>query len=267
MPRNPAFELFETICQELTAGDTTIIPDQGASPTGRADVNPALISDLKNRYAETVDKKAFERALGELGEHFHGKDSALPFDFDTETGEFRATDKEYIGFIASAANKRGLGGADAKEFEVQIVERLAKRLTGGVHRVGAPRTQHNKKKDFVKFLKTLGFDEECLEPRDKDGGLDILWLPPLGSCPIRPVVSLQCKNASFNADDANASVGRAHTTLQRHSHVRGHNGLYFVVFNDYIDKSYIGRARGWAFIPLGLSDFGIPQHAILKTLL
>lgn len=267
MPRNPSFELFEAICQELTAGGTTIIPDEGGSPTGRSGVNPTLINDLKNRYAETVDGKAFERGLAELTEHFQGKGSNLPFDFDAATAEFHPVDNEYIGFITLAANRRGLGGADAKEFEVQIVDRLEKRLTGALHRVGTPRTQHNRKRDFVKYLCGLGFDADCLEPKDKDGGLDILWLPPLGSSPIRPAISLQCKNSSFNADEANASVGRAHTTLQRHSHIRGHNGLYFVVFNDYIDKAYIGRAKGWAFIPLGLSDLGVPQQAMEKTLL
>ncbi len=259
MPRNPAFDLFEAICQELAARDATIIPED--------DLNPTLIEDLKDYYDETADRAAFEKALAEVIEHFQGKGSKLPFEFDNATGEFRAADKDYIGFIALAANKRSLGGADAKEFEVQIVERLAKRLTGALHRVGTPRTQHNAKKDFVKYLCGLGFDPDCLEPRDKDGGLDILWLPPLGSSPIRPVVSLQCKNSSFKADEANASVGRAHTTLQRHSHVRGHNGLYFVVFNDYIDKTYIGKAKAWAFIPLGLSDLGVPQQALEKTLL
>jgi hypothetical protein len=259
MPRNPAFELFEAICQELTARETTIIPED--------DVSPALIEDLKDHYGETADRTAFERALAELTEHFAGKGSKLPFEFDGATGEFRAADTDYIAFVAFAANKRGLGGTDAKDFEVRTVERLAKRLTGALHRVGTPRTQHNKKKDFVRYLKALGFDDDCLEPRDKDGGLDILWLPPLGSVPLRPVVSVQCKNASFNADEANASVGRAHTTLQRHSHIRGHNSLYFVVFNDYIDKTYIGRARGWAFIPLGLSDLGVAQQVLEKHLL
>src|SRR5438552_282070 len=104
MPRNPAFELFEAICQELTARDATIIPGD--------DLNPTLIEDLKDHYEETADRAAFEKALSELTEHFQGKGSKLPFEFDNATGEFRAADKDYIGFVAFAANKRGLGGAD-----------------------------------------------------------------------------------------------------------------------------------------------------------
>jgi hypothetical protein len=38
--------------------------------------------------------------------------------------------------------------------------------------------------------------------------------------------------------------------------------LVFVVFNDYIDDSYVGRAAGWIFIPLGLSDLGSPLQPI-----
>jgi hypothetical protein len=259
MPRNPAFELLETICQELAARSATIILED--------DLPPALLESLKDHFDESGIGIAFERALIELREHFAERGSALPFEFDTTTGEFRALENDYIRFIAFAANSRGLDGSDAREFEVQITERLAKRLTGSLHHVGSPRKKYNKKKEFVGFLQSLGFDKDCLEARDKDGGFDILWLPPLGRVPIRPVVSLQCKNSSFNMEEANKSFGRAHTTLQRHSHIRGHNGLYFVVFNDYIDDTYLGRARGWAFIPLGLSDLGIPRQTLEKTLL
>jgi hypothetical protein len=259
MPRNPAFELFENICQELAARTATIIPED--------DIPAALLEDLKEHYGETIDRLAFSHALDDLNEHFSEKGSALPFEFNTTTGQFRAIENEYITFIAFAANKRGLVGPDAKEFEVQITERLAKRLTGSLHRVGSPRTTHNRKYDFVKYLQTLGFEKNCLEPRDKDGGLDILWLPPLGRIPIRPVVSLQCKNSSFDMEEANKSVGRATTTLQRHSHIRGHNGLFFVVFNDYIDSSFIGRSSAWPFIPLGLSDLAIPRETLTKAIL
>lgn len=259
MPENPAFELFEIICQELGARQATIIPED--------DVHPDVIEDLKEHYNQTAGREAFTMAVTELAEHFVDKGSRLPFEFDQQTGEFRAEDSDYISFIAFAASKRGLGGMIARDFEVQTLERLAKRVTGVLHRVGTPRTQNNKKKDFVRHLRTLGFDEDCLEPRDKDGGLDILWLPPLGTVPLRPIVSVQCKNSSFDLAAANESFGRAHTTFQRHSHVRGQNGLYFVVFNDYIDKTYIGRAKGWPFIPLGLSDLGVPQQTLEKTIL
>jgi hypothetical protein len=259
MPKNPSFDLFEAICTELAARSAIIIPED--------DLPSSLLESLKKYYDEPVIGVAFNRALVELREHFIEKGAALPFEFNTETGEFRAVENEYISFIAFAANSRGLDGSEAREFEIQITERLAKRLTGSLYHVGSPRKKHNKKKEFVKYLQALGFDKNCLESRDKDGGFDILWLPPLGKVPIRPVVSLQCKNSSFNMQEANQSFGRAHTTLHRHSHMRGHNALYFVVFNDYIDNTYVGRSRGWTFVPLGLSDLGIPRQTLEKTFL
>jgi len=47
---------------------------------------------------------------------------------------------------------------------------------------------------FNEHLRTLGFDRPVALGWDKDGGLDILWLLPIGSIPHRPIVSVQCKN-------------------------------------------------------------------------
>lgn len=252
MPKNPTFELFETICQELEARGTTVFT--------RDEVNAGVMADLKDYYNETQDQVAFKAALSNLIDHFKLKNSQLPFQFNEQTGEFAATDPEYITFVAKVVSKRGGVGSDAKQFEVQSTNRLAKRLTGIIHCVGYPWISCHKKRDFMKHLMALGFDKDCVQSKDNDGGLDIIWLPPLGAIPLRPVISLQCKNSSFNEEEANKSIGRAHTTLQRHSHIRGHNQLYFVIFNDYIDDSFQGRGKGLPFVPLGLSDLGDPQR-------
>jgi hypothetical protein len=183
------------------------------------------------------------------------------------TAEFRAVDKEYIDFVAFASNARAVGGDDAKDFEIRTLERLVTRLTGSLHRVGMPRDQRQKKAEFVKYLQGLGFDENCLGAYDKDGGLDLLWLPPLGTIPLKPVISLQCKNSFFNEREATMSAGRALRTLNRHSHVRGQHHLLFVIFNDYIDETFVGRAVGWIFLPLGLSDLGQPVKTMEKYVL
>ena len=57
MPKNPAFDLFEIICQELAARSATIIPEDNLSPT--------LLEDLKEYYDETANRTAFDRALAE----------------------------------------------------------------------------------------------------------------------------------------------------------------------------------------------------------
>jgi hypothetical protein len=247
MPRNPSFELFERICQELAEPEVCVLSED--------DFERALIADLKRHFGETSAVIAFDRGLELLENHFSGKGSPLPFVHDRETREFRVTDPDYVGFIAFASERRS-AGRDSRDFEVRAMARLARRLTGALHLIGSERTSYTRRRELVGYLQRLGFDKNCLEARDKDGGLDVLWLPPLGSVPLRPVVSLQCKNGSFNERDANHSAGRAHRTLQRHSHIRGQNHLLFVVFNDYIDERFEGRAVGWTFVPLGLSDLG-----------
>lgn len=226
------------------------------------DIPQDLVEDLKEHYCETADRQAFRRAIQEIVEHFGRKGSSVPFQFDETNGQFTKVDSDYVAFVALVSAGRGLGGQDSKNFEIQTVQRLAKRLTGVLHRVGIPRDQKRRKAEFLKYLRELGFGRECLERRDQDGGFDILWLPPLGAIPLRPVVSLQCKNSSFNEAEANQSAGRALRTLNRHSHVRGHHHLLFVVFNDYIDNAFVGRAAGWIFLPLGLTDLGSPVQSV-----
>jgi len=247
MPKSPKFDLFEAICQELAVREPMIIPEDS--------IDDGLLEDLKLYYRETSDRRAFDRALADIRTHFKGKGSPLPFEFSADTNEFRVADREYITFISFASARRGVT-AGAQEFEVQTLERLRRRLTGAIHRVGWPRNIHRTRREFEQYLGKLGFDRGCIEPTDRDGGFDILWMPPLGTVPLRPVISVQCKNSSFDERDANESVGRAYRTLQRHSHIRGHNHVLFVVFNDYIDERFVGRARGWAFVPLGLTDLG-----------
>jgi hypothetical protein len=254
MPKNPAFELFEVVCRELASKQNMVLPED--------DIPSELVEDLKERFSETADHQAFVRAIDEISQHFEDKSSKLPFQFNTQTGQFSSLDNEYVNFISLASNMRGVGGVDSKNFEIQTLHRLAKRLTGVIYRVGFPRQQNKKKAEFVKYLMKLGFDKNCLEARDKDGGFDLLWLPPLGAIPLRPVVSLQCKNSSFDEGDAATSAARARRTLTRHSHGRGHHHLVFVIFNDYIDRTFIGRGSGWIFLPLGLSDLGEPSQAV-----
>jgi len=257
MPKDPAFELFELICQELVSRAEIILPD---------DELPDIVEDLKNKYQETDHLKALKLAVGDLIEHFRARGSRLPFDFDVTTGRFSSTDAEYVNFISVARGSRGVGSADSKDFEIHTLNRLVRRLTGRICRVGWPRDTHKKKAELEAYLCTLGFEKESLERYSKDGGLDLLWLPPLGAIPIRPLVSIQCKNTYFDADVAAASTARASKTLRHHAYSRGHHHLMFVVFNDYIDTAYAERG-GWNFLPLGLSDLGDPTGTVETELL
>lgn len=249
MPKNPIFELFEKICVELSARPRLIISED--------DVDGDLLEDLAELHDETDQAKAFDRSIEALDNHFRDKGVRLPFSFIKTKRRFQVSDKPYVDFIAGAAGRRGVGRT-SREFEVDVVDRLSKRLTGAIHRVGVPRTRCRKKREYERYLRALGFDENVLGAHDQDGGFDILWLPPLGAIPLRPLISIQCKNSSFDEEDANSSVGRATRTLNRHSYVRG-QCMHFVVFNDYIDETFLGRARAMVFVPLGLSDLGAAQ--------
>jgi hypothetical protein len=246
MAASPVFELFEVICTELAAQPTQILTEDR--------IGTGLLDDLKEHYDETSDSVAFKKALAEIEVHLAERGAVPPYTVDLQTREFKAVDGEYIEFVAFARNHRSVGGADSKDFEIRTLRRLRKRLTGDLRRVGVPRDLLKTKPQIVAYLKKLGFEPTCFEAHDKDGGLDILWLPPLGAVPMRPIVSVQCKNSFFDETEANKSTGRAHRTLTRHTHLRSSH-LKFVVFNDYIDKDrFEGRAVGWAFMPLGLTD-------------
>lgn len=250
MGDNPIFELFELLCTELAKR-----PDQSFTVDR---VDPELVEDIKTALGETNDAVAFHRALEAIAVHLAERGSAVPYTFDAATLEFRAVDTDYLEFVAFAGNRRGVGGDDSQEFEHQTLRRLRTRLTGDLRRVGVPRDRLKRKSEIVPYLMKLGFEQQCLGRRDKDGGLDILWLPPLGAVPMRPIISFQCKNGFFDEATASASVGRTDRTLQRHSHLRKEH-LKFVVFNDYIDRSELEeRAVGWSFIPLGLTDLAAP---------
>ena len=250
MAASPIFDLFEMICSELAER-----PQQVISET---DLEEALLQDLRDHFRSTSDASAFTQSLAEIEIHLAARGAAIPYAVELPTREFEVVDGDYIDYVAFARNHRGVGGNDSKEFEIRTLRRLRRRFTGDLHRVGVPRDLRRRKREIVEYLEGLGFDSNCLESRDQDGGLDILWLPPLGAVPLRPVVSLQCKNSFFSEDEANASTGRAQRTLHRHSHLRSDH-LKFVVFNDYIDSAaFVGRAVGWTFMPLGLTDLAEP---------
>jgi hypothetical protein len=150
-------------------------------------------------------------------------------------------------------------GKDSKTFETAICTRLAQKLqSGDFHNVGWPRATRRRLAEIVEYLEGLGFDNGVLRGRDKDGGLDILWLPPLGTIPIRPLVSFQCKNTRFKEAairEAHQSAVVAARSIARHSCMRSH-GVYmcYVVFNDYLDGAIRDMATGLSYAPLGLSD-------------
>jgi hypothetical protein len=247
MRRNPAFDLFEEICVELSGQDEAVLADD--------DFSPETLEGVKRWSKQTVANPAIRKALDYLRRHFEARGSVLPFTYDLATGRATATNREYVDFVADSRNQRSIP-KESRGFEVATSEHIARRLTGILRRVGSPRTKHAMRTEFSVYLATeFGFEKRVLVGNDKDGGFDILWFPPLGAFPFRAMVSIQCKNSPYNRDEGYKSVGRAKQSLSRHSHARAEEThLHCVLYNDYIDEGVVDNARHAGFVPLGLSD-------------
>jgi hypothetical protein len=247
MPSNPAFDLFEEICAELSGREESVLIDE--------DFSPATLESVRSWLREPVTTAAVGKALDYLREHFEARGSALPFTYDLTTGRVTVLNRDYIEFVSSAQEQRSIA-KESKDFEVATSKHLASRLTGIVCRVGSPRGRHKSRAKLAAYLVgEFSFNKGVLVGSDKDGGLDILWFPPLGAFPFRAIVSIQCKNSLYDRDEGFRSVGRAKQTLKRHSHASAEeNHLHCMVYNDYVDERVIEHARDAEFVPLGLSD-------------
>jgi hypothetical protein len=255
MASNPAFELFEEICAELSGQDESVLIDD--------DFSSATLEGLKRWAKETATNPAIAKALKYLHMHFATRGSALPFSYDLTTGRVMALNREFIDFVSDAQNQRSIP-KESKDFEIATSRHFSRKLTGTLRRVGSPRTKHKTRNEFAAYLvKEFGFEKRVLIGNDKDGGFDILWFPPLGALPFRAMVSIQCKNSPYNRDEGFKSVGRAKQSLKRHSHAKAEEcHLHCVVYNDYIDERVIEHARDAGFVPLGLSDLAPLTAAI-----
>jgi hypothetical protein len=247
MPSNPTFDLFEEICVELRDQHESVLIDD--------DFSPATLEGLRHWARETATSSAVAKALNYLRKHFEMRNSALPFSYDLTTGRFTALNREFIDFVSDAQDQRGLEN-ESKDFEVATSKQIAGKLTGILRRVGSPRGKYKSREEFAAYLvREFGFEERVLVGNDKDGGLDILWFPPLGAFPFRAIASIQCKNSRYDRDAGFRSVGRAKQCLRRHSHAKAEEcHLHCVVYNDYVDEAIMDHARDAGFIPLGLSD-------------
>ena len=245
--RNPAFDLFEEICTELT--------DQGETVMVEDDFSPLTLAAIMRWSREPAPSSAITKALKYLQKHFADRGSRLPFSHDPTNGRFVPTQHEYISFVSNVQDQRSKD-RESRNFEIATTKCLATRLTGILRRVGWPRTKHKKPSELSGYLhRQFGFREDVLVGNDRDDGFDILWLPPLGAVPFPAIVSLQCKNSLYDRKDGLASVGRAQQSLHRHSHASAEQtNLHCVIYNDYIDERLMDRSRDVGFVPLGISD-------------
>jgi len=241
----PTFQFFEDVCNELHYSDEAVLPEDTFISEDR-------LRDLQDEYKELNPEAVVPKVLQTLKAHFEQRGSTLPFEYDLPTRSFSVSDKAYVEFVARASGMRGVR-KNGKAFELATANRLRQRGLGNFHRVGWPRTKNKEVKPFNVYLRTLGFDEKVAMGRDKDGGFDVLWILPFGAVPHRPIISFQCKNGSYDIEEAFKSNGATEMSLECHLGLSARVHTICVVFNDDIDESILSKKR-YAFVPLGLSD-------------
>lgn len=250
---SPLFEFFEAVAEELVPAASRVITRDDL----KIDDQAAFVFDeLKEEMGAATTAEAIEKAVAALAAHFAARGAQMPFSYDPATGRFTVVDADYLAFIKEMRRIRSIT-TESRNFECSVAERLRRRSTGAVHRVGFPRDLKKKSADFNAHLKLLGFGEKVLFGREKDGGLDILWRLPVGAVPHSPLLSLQCKNGLLNMVDALASVGSGGVSLGVHRGLQSVVHVPCVVFNDYITPKEMSP-KPMTFVLLGLTDLA-PQ--------
>lgn len=243
------FEFFEAIAEELCSEPSRVITRSGFQLN---EEQAPLLDNLKEETKSATSEQAMQAAIAKLDKHFKSKHSTIPFKYTVETGFFEALDLPFLQFIMQMRNIRSIGKR-SRDFEVEVMKKLSGRVTGSLHRVGHPRDVKRKSSEFNDHLKTLGFKGNVLLGKEKDGGLDILWVLPIGSVPHQPIVSVQCKNGEFDIGEGDKSVGAGSRSLATHAGLQGHVHVPCVLFNDYLYPEMI-TAKPLNFVPLGLTD-------------
>ena len=258
----PLFEFFELVAEELSVAESKVITHEDLR-TNDED-SPLLQALIKNLKAVSAED-AIPSAVKKLQEHFAAKDAKLPFGYEIGTGRFTVVDSDFLSFVNDMRDIRSIG-VRSRDFECTVSRRLGQRATGEIHRIGHPRDRKKTKAAFNRHLKKLGFKSSVLRGNEKDGGLDILWLLPLGTIPHRPFVSVQCKNGEFKMDEADKSIGAGSRSISQHAGLQERVHVPCVLFNDYIHPGIL-TSKLMNFVPLGLTDLALLEPRISVELI
>jgi hypothetical protein len=248
MPR-PLFEFFELIADELCSEESRVLTranfeiDEAYAP---------ILDELKRTMEAPTTELAIQLAVEQLRTHFESKGSMIPFTYDVKTGRFDSIDSDFLSFVRGMKQIRSLRQR-SRDFECTVADRLHRRTSGSVHRVGHPQDKLKRAKEFNNYLRTLGFKGSVRIGKDKDGGFDILWALPIGSVPHRPIVSVQCKNGEFNIGEGDKSVNSGRRSFSDHRGLLPEIHVPCVLFNDYISPEGVS-VKQLTFVPLGLTD-------------
>ena len=238
----PSFSAFEALVEEsCNRGGSWLFEYEEIDRMG----------ELQREFKVASPEKAIEELKGFIDNYFKERGVEPVIEITLTPPSARITSNGGANFILAAKNLRGSKKA-AKRFEDLVARQLAAKLTGQIMSVGYPR--NNKAiSAFREELKQLGVDATGLK-KMKDGGLDIIWIPPLGKKSEIPFVNFQCKNTETVGNDVKSSVSDARKTLNRHEIFNGEDFLIFVVANTYLSGDTIEDSGGRRYICIGLPE-------------
>ena len=211
------------------------------------------ISEVQRELKAGSAQDAIKALKNFLEEYFKDRHSPPIIEISVNPNRIRIVSNDSAKFIKAAMRVRN-NQRNAKEFENIISDELSKKLTGEVINIGYPR-KDKKVRIFKDKLKELGIDVSILRKKVKDGGLDILWVLPLGKRSEIPFVNFQCKNKDIPGKDVDASVIEARRTFARHTYFKNPELMpIFVVMNTYLCEEIVAGSSGQGYVYLGLTE-------------
>lgn len=238
----PSFSAFETMLEEAQNR-------QGSWLFEYEEID--RISELQEEFKTTTPEKAIKELRRFIESYFEERNLAPILQISLNPPCATIIAPEGARFILAARSFRGRVKS-AKDFESLVATQLSKKLTGQVMCVGYPRKQ----KPVALFrgeMNGLGINLDGVK-RINDGGLDVLWLPPLGKKAEIPFVNFQCKNTETLGDDVIKSVSDARKTLKRHELFTQSEFLIFAVVNTYLEPKMVRDSFGRGCVYLGLPE-------------
>ena len=237
----PSFSIFELMTEEATnrGGEWLFQYDE----LDRA-------GELQKQFKVKSVEAAIRALKPFLEQYFRERNVEQVIEISLAPPKVKILSTEGAKFILDSMSLRGKAKA-GKSFEDLVASQLSRKLTGQVMSIGY--RQRQGVPAFRNTLKELGIDLTNAKHL-KDGGLDVIWLPPLGKKSEIPFLNFQCKNTETIGDDVKGSVSDARKHLHSHHLFRPDDFVVFAVFNTYLDPKMVKDSKGRGCVYLGLPE-------------
>jgi hypothetical protein len=237
----PSFSIFELMTEEaFNRGGEWLFQYDELERAG----------ELQKEFKAKTTKEAIQALKPFLEQYFTERNVEQVIEITLAPPKVKILSAEGAQFILASKALRG-NPQSGKRFEDLVACQLSRKLTGQVMSVGY--RQRNGVPKFRAALKDLGIDLSGVTHL-KDGGLDVIWLPPLGKKSEIPFLNFQCKNTETIGDDVKGSVSDARKSFHSHHLFKPEDFLIFAVFNTYLDPKKVKDSKGRGCVYLGLPE-------------